>query len=62
MIPIRLLKPGKANADVVDLDSIGEGWRNALKPDITVLGRVLEPDAGIRAALTPVTSAKSQES
>jgi pyruvate, orthophosphate dikinase len=51
LIPIRLLKPGEVPADVVDLDPLGEQWRNALKPGTTVRGRVLETDAGIRAAM-----------
>jgi pyruvate,orthophosphate dikinase len=50
LIPLRLLRPEESPADAVDLDAGGEGWRVALKPGITVRGRVLEPDAGIQAA------------
>jgi pyruvate,orthophosphate dikinase len=51
LIPIKLLKVGEAPADAVDLDTFGENWRGALKPGITVCGRVLETDEGIQAAM-----------
>jgi len=50
LIPIRLLKIGDAPADAVDLDAFGDGWRAALQPGSTVRGRVLDTNAGIRAA------------
>jgi len=51
LIPIRLLRADEATADAVDLDTFGEGWRAALEPGITVRGRVLDTDQGIRAAM-----------
>ena len=51
LIPVQLLKPDEATADTVDLDTFGDGWRVALTPGITVRGRVLETDEGIRAAM-----------
>lgn len=51
LVPIQLLKAAEAPADPVDLDAIGEGWRAALKPGMTVRGRVLETDEGIHAAM-----------
>jgi pyruvate, orthophosphate dikinase len=51
LIPIKLLKVAEAPADAVDLDTFGEHWRAALKPGITVRGRVLETDQGIREAM-----------
>jgi pyruvate,orthophosphate dikinase len=51
LVPIRLLRPEEAGADAMDLDASGEDWRAALAPGITVRGRVLDTDAGIRAAL-----------
>jgi pyruvate,orthophosphate dikinase len=51
LIPMKLLGPGEAAADALDLDAFGEQWRSALRPGITVRGRVLETDAGIRAAM-----------
>jgi pyruvate,orthophosphate dikinase len=51
LIPIQLLRADAAPADAVDLDAFGEAWRAALNPGITVRGRVLETDEGIRAAL-----------
>ena len=51
LIAIKLLKIADAPADAVDLDTFGEGWRAALRPGITVRGRVLETDQGIRAAM-----------
>jgi pyruvate,orthophosphate dikinase len=52
LIPMQLLKVDEAPADAVDLDAIGEGWRAALRPGLTVRGRVLETDQGIRAAMS----------
>jgi pyruvate,orthophosphate dikinase len=52
LLPIRLLTPDDAAADAVDLDSLGEDWHAALEPGITVRGRVLETDQGIRAAMS----------
>jgi pyruvate,orthophosphate dikinase len=57
LIPIRLLKADEATADVVDLDALGEDWRAALGPGITVRGRVLEADEGIHAAIAARVSA-----
>jgi pyruvate, orthophosphate dikinase len=51
LIPIILLTPDESTQDVVDLDAFAENWRAALEPGITVRGRVLETDAGIRAAM-----------
>jgi len=51
LVPIALLGPADAPADVVDLDPLGEHWRDALAPGITVRGSVLDTDAGIRAAM-----------
>jgi len=51
LIPIQLLKVDEAAADTVDLDALGEDWRAALGPGITVRGRVLETDEGIHAAM-----------
>ena len=51
LIPLRLLLPDEASAEVVDLGAYGESWRSALRPGITVSGDVLETDEGIRAAL-----------
>ena len=51
LVPLQLLKTGEATADCVDLDTVGEDWRAALKPGITVCGRVLETDQGIHAAM-----------
>jgi len=51
LLPLRLLQPNEAGADTIDLDASGENWRAALKPGITVRGRVLETDEGIYAAL-----------
>ena len=50
LIPIELSSTRCPPPDAVDLDALGEGWRTALKQDITVRGRVLDTDAGIRAA------------
>ena len=51
LIPVQVLQLDKATADAVDLDTFGEGWRAALKPGITVRGRVLDTDQGIRTAV-----------
>jgi pyruvate,orthophosphate dikinase len=51
LIPMRLLRVGEAPADAVDLDAIGENWRVALRPGMTVRGRVLETEEGIRTAM-----------
>ena len=51
LIPIRLPEADEADADTVDLDTLGEDWRAALGPGITVRGRVLETDEGIHAAM-----------
>ena len=51
LLPIRLLRANEAPADAVDLDALGEDWHAALEPGITVRGRVLETDEGIRAAM-----------
>jgi len=51
LISLQLLAADQAAADVVDLDAFGEDWRAALEPGITVRGRVLETDEGIRAAI-----------
>lgn len=51
LIPLRLLKADAPAAEIVDLDALGENWRAALKPGIAVRGRILETDAGIRAAM-----------
>jgi pyruvate,orthophosphate dikinase len=51
LIPMRLLQPDAATGDVVDLDAVGENWRDALRPGITVSGQVLETDGGIQTAM-----------
>jgi pyruvate,orthophosphate dikinase len=51
LIPMQLLQADEAAADAVDLDAFGEDWRAALRPGITVRGRVLETDEGIQAAM-----------
>jgi pyruvate,orthophosphate dikinase len=51
LIPIRLVKAEDVTAEVIDLDTFGEGWRGALRPGITVRGRILETEQGIRAAM-----------
>jgi pyruvate,orthophosphate dikinase len=51
LIPLRLSRADEVTADTVDLDSLGDDWRAALGPGITVRGRVLETDEGIRAAM-----------
>ena len=51
LIPIQLPVVDEADADTVDLDTLGDDWRAALRPGITVRGRVLETDEGIHAAM-----------
>jgi len=51
LIPIKLIKVGEAPADAVDLDTFSENWRGALRPGITVRGRVLETDEGIQVVM-----------
>lgn len=51
LIPLRLLLPDEASAEVIDLDAYGECWRSELRAGITVSGGILETDEGIRAAL-----------
>jgi pyruvate,orthophosphate dikinase len=51
LIPIRLLRSDEAPADTLDLDAFGESWRAALARGLTVRGRVLDTDQGIRAAM-----------
>jgi pyruvate,orthophosphate dikinase len=52
LLALRLLRPGEASGDIVDLDARGEGWHAALAPGAIVQGSVLESDEGIQAALT----------
>jgi len=57
LIPIRLLRPGEAISETVDLDDYGDSWRAALRPGITVCGRVLDTDEGMWAAMASGVSA-----
>ncbi len=51
LIPLRLLRIDEAGPDAVDLDALQQDWRNGLTPGATFRGRVLDTDAGIRAAM-----------
>lgn len=51
LAPLPLLRPGDEPADVVDLDPLGDDWRAALRRGVTVRGRVLDTDDGVRAAV-----------
>ena len=57
LIPIRLLKPEEATSECVNLDDFADEWRAALRPGITVRGRVLDTDEGIKAAMESGVSA-----
>jgi len=49
--PVPVYLPEGAPEGTVDLDILGDAWREGLRPGITVRGAPLETDAGIQAAL-----------
>lgn len=51
LVGVAILGREDAHAEIVDLDTAGERWRDALRPGITVRGQVLDTEEGIHAAV-----------
>ncbi len=51
LAPVPLLRAGNVSGECVDLDALGEDWRDGLRRGVTVRGHVLDTDEGVCAAV-----------